>query len=360
MSKLITSVLAVLVALLIAVSPALGASAVVYRHGSTGDKNIALTFDDGWNVSACQSILDTLRTQHVAATFFPYSDALTMHPNSAAFWHSVAAYGYPIADHSQTHPNMTTLSYAAQVAQLQNSTAKVLAVTGVPILPIFRPPGGNYNADTLRAAADTGFNTVLLWNVSDGDTAMSNISQEIAAAETGGNGSVILMHCGPGTTPSVVPSVIAYYRAKGFNFVTVGEMFGVPYAGPAMSFAPGPIPPIPTLPPTPAPMPKPTPKPTLAPTPIPTPTATPTPTLTPTETPTAPPTATPSPVPTPSPTMTPSPSPSVSALVVADTATPGTTETNSTWILLGAAFVLLALAAGGLLLWHYRHRKLTS
>jgi peptidoglycan/xylan/chitin deacetylase (PgdA/CDA1 family) len=371
MSKLISSGLAVLIALLLAVSPALGASAAIYKHGPTDTKNIALTFDDGWNVGACQSIFDTLRTQHVAATFFPYSNALTMHGNSAAFWHSVATAGYPIADHSQTHPNMTTLSYAAQVAQLQNSAAKILAITGVPVLPIFRPPGGSYNADTLRAAAETGFNTVLLWDVSDGDTSITNIPQEIANAETGGNGSVILMHCGPATTPSVVPSVIAYYRAKGFNFVTVGEMFGVPYAGPPMSFAPGPIPPIPTPPPAPtkAPTPLPTPAPTPTPTPVPTPTPAPTEALTPTPTATPTPTEAPTPTPTatPSPTATPTtpsfslvPSPLLSASpLVLDgaTTTPGTVDT-ALWVVLGILLLCLGLVAGGLLFWHYRHRKL--
>ena len=346
-STLVSSGLAVLIALLVAVSPAYAASATVYSHGPRGNKSIALTFDDGWNVGACQSIFNTLRSQHVAATFFPYSDALTMHGNSAAFWRSVAAAGYPIADHSQTHPNMTTLSYTAQVAQLQNSAAKVLSVTGVPVLPIFRPPGGSYNADTLRAAAATGFNTVLLWDTSDEDTATTDIRQEIADAEKGSNGAVILMHCGPATTPSVVPSVIAYYRAKGFNFVTVGQMFGVPYAGPPMSFAPGPIPPIPTLPP--APTKAPTPKPTVA------PTATPTPT----ETPTAAPTASPSPTATPSPIMTPSPAPSASALVATLRPSPRPAEASPVWIWLGILLFLAGAAAVGLLLWHYRHRKRT-
>jgi peptidoglycan/xylan/chitin deacetylase (PgdA/CDA1 family) len=305
MRRLVASFLAIASAFLIASAPALAASATVYSHGSRGSKVIALTFDDGWNVVACQTIFNTLRSQHVAATFFPYSDALTLHSTSPAFWRAVAAAGYPIADHSQTHPNMTALSYDAQLAQLTNSADQVLAVTGVPVLRIFRPPGGNYNATTLRAAGDAGFDTVLLWDTSDGDTATTNVALEIANAEKGTDGSVVLMHCGPATTPSVLPAVIAYYRAAGFEFVTVGQMFGVPYAGPPMSFAPGPIPPIKTpAPATPKPAPKPTPKPTLA------PTSPPTPTPSPSDTPTPVPSDTPTPAPSVILTAIPSPLPS--------------------------------------------------
>jgi peptidoglycan/xylan/chitin deacetylase (PgdA/CDA1 family) len=271
----------------------MAAGATVYRHGPQSSKTIALTFDDGWNIVACQSILDTLRAQRVPATFFPYSSAMTMHSGSPAFWRSVAAAGYPIADHSQTHPNMASLSYDAQLAQLQNSAAAVLSITGVPVLPVFRPPGGNYNADTLAAAAAAGFGTVLLWDTSDNDTATSDIGAEIAAAEKGVDGSVVLMHCGPSTTPTVVPDVIAYYRALGFTFVTVADMFGIPYAGPPISFGPGQPAPKSTAAPTPPPAPTPTPSPAPSPTPMPT--------------------ATPSPAESPSPSATPTPEPGVPA-----------------------------------------------
>ena len=348
MNRLGASILAIVCVLMIAASPALAVSATVYRHGSTSSKTIALTFDDGWNVGACQSIFNTLRSQHVPATFFPYSAAMTLHSNSRAFWRSVAKAGYPIADHSQTHPNMTRLSYASQLAQLQNSAAQVLSITGVPILPVFRPPGGSYNADTLRAAAAAGFNTVLLWDTSDEDTAISDIHKEIADAERGTNGSVILMHCGPSTTPYVVPDVIKFYRDRGFTFVTVAQMFGVPYAGPPISFAAGPIPPIKTAPPAPKPTKVPTSPPTAAPTAT---TVIPTPASTPIVTPTTTIAPTSAATQIPSPTMTLSPATSIGATASLSPVTPsGPSPSNNNridgaimlGILLSIAFAALA------------------
>ena len=302
MIKWASATIAALGILLLAVAPVFAASAPVARAGSGAGKTIALTFDDGWNVDACQSIFHTLQVQHVPATFFPYSTALTMHGNSASFWRSVAQAGYPIGSHSQTHPNMTKLSYADQLAQLNNSAADVLRVTGVPVLPVFRPPGGNYNSDTLVAASAAGYQLVLNWDTSDADTSTQDIPAEIAAAEKGGAGSVVLMHCGPATTPYVVPDVIAYYRARGFTFVTVATMFNLPYAGPAMRFAPGAVPPIATYAPPP-------PVKTAPPTPIVTPSASAPASSHPSPSSTF--SASPSVSPRPSPSSPPSPSPSM-------------------------------------------------
>jgi len=235
MKKLLIPILA-LCLLLLGASPVLGASASVVRHGPTNQKVIALTFDDGYSVYNCQKIFNTLKADHVVATFFPYSAAMSLHGNSHAFWRSVAQAGYPIANHSWTHPNMTRLSYAAQLAQIQTAAAQELAITGVPMLPVFRPPGGSYNANTLAAASAAGFKTVLLWDTSDADTEIYNIPKEIASAERGTSGSVVLMYCGPNSTPYVLPAVIAYYRAHGFTFVTVGQLFNIPWSGPPVSF----------------------------------------------------------------------------------------------------------------------------
>jgi hypothetical protein len=59
------------------------------------------------------------------------------------------------------------------------------------------------------------------------------------AAEQGTNGSVVLMHCGPNVTPYLLPDVIASYRARGFRFVTVAQLLGVPWsAGPTRVVTP--------------------------------------------------------------------------------------------------------------------------
>ncbi|MFH0751483.1 MAG: hypothetical protein V2B17_06575, partial [Chloroflexota bacterium] len=44
-------------------------------------------------------------------------------------------------------------------------------------------------------------------------------------------GSIVLLHAGPAVTPRALPAIIARYRARGFQFVTVPELLGAPRAG---------------------------------------------------------------------------------------------------------------------------------
>jgi hypothetical protein len=80
------------------------------------------------------------------------------------------------------------------------------------------------------------------------------------AAEHGTNGSVILMHCGPSSTPTFLGSVIDYYRSRGFGFVTVPQLLSGKV--PATAFAATPPPPPPPPPATPPPQPPQVPAPT--------------------------------------------------------------------------------------------------
>ena len=203
----------------------------VVSHGPRSQPVIALTFDDGVSPANCRRILATLVEQHVPATFFPLAEAMSLDP---AFWRLVAAVGDPIGDHTYSHPQLPALSLAGQFAEIDRGRRVAEAILGRPLLRVFRPPYGAYNAATLSAAARAGFGTMLLWDVSDRSTSpTASLAKMRWAAEQGTNGSVVLMHCGPNVTPYLLPDVIASYRARGFRFVTVAQLLGVPWsAGP--------------------------------------------------------------------------------------------------------------------------------
>ena len=217
--------------LLLAVSGSSARAAGSAAQVSSGPRNlkqVALTFDDGSSPANCRRILAELVTAGAPATFFPIAAAMDLDP---AFWRLVADLGYPIGDHTLTHPQMPSLSYSAQVHQLAASRAIVESTIGRKMLNVFRPPYGAWNAATLRAAEATGFPTVITWDVSDRDTSpQGSLKEMLAAADRGTNGSVILMHCGPNATPYLLPSIIDHYRSLGFRFVTVPQLLGLPWS----------------------------------------------------------------------------------------------------------------------------------
>jgi len=193
-------------------------------HGSRDTALIALTIDDDWSAARVGSIFDTLQRASVAATFFPYANATRSDPG---LWCAITAAGYPYANHTRSHPLMTRLAPDAQAAEIIEARAILEEMTGVPMLPVFRPPYGAYDAGLLDVARASGFPTVLLWDTSDADTAARATSaQLVQAAMRGMNGSVLLTHGGPRLTPLILPTVIALYRDLGFRFVTVPEMLG--------------------------------------------------------------------------------------------------------------------------------------
>jgi peptidoglycan/xylan/chitin deacetylase (PgdA/CDA1 family) len=212
----------------------------VAAHGPRNVHEVALTFDDGISPQNCRRILAILVTRGVPATFFPVGQAMRLDP---AFWRLVAEAGYPVGDHTMTHPQLPALSGTAQLAQIDDMRRLGESILGRPLLRVVRPPSGAYDPATLAAAAKAGFGTALLWDTSDRDTSpQGTVAEMLAAGERGTNGSVVLLHCGPNATPHLLASLIDDYRARGFRFVTVPQLLGVPWsAGPTRHVTPAEI-----------------------------------------------------------------------------------------------------------------------
>ncbi len=205
-------------------------------HGSRAVKAVALTIDDCDNKAAVSALLGILQAQHVNATFFCIGKVVAADPK---FWANWAKAGYPMANHTYEHTNLNLKSYATVVAELRKDNTVVSRIIGRPLLPVLRPMGGNYDATVLAAAAAAGERLVLNWDVSVCDTSAvygggkvpsataRYLSDLIKNGERGGNGAVILMHAKGPYTQQALPSIIAWYKAHGFRFETVGQMFGL-------------------------------------------------------------------------------------------------------------------------------------
>ena len=219
------------VLLSVAASVARAAAAAPVFHGPRDQRVIALTIDDGWSPGRTRAIFDIFERLGVAATFFPYAEAAEL---DRGLWRAIADAGYPIGNHSRSHPVMTTLGPEARAAELVEARAVIETMTGRAMLPVFRPPYGAFDPALVALAANLGFPTVLLWDTSDADTSrQATPEQLIARALRGQAGSVLLAHGGPALTPLILPTVIARYRDLGFRFVSVPELLGLawPAAG---------------------------------------------------------------------------------------------------------------------------------
>jgi peptidoglycan-N-acetylglucosamine deacetylase len=196
------------------------------RHGPRTDRVVALTFDDGWSPTTLRQIYRILVRERVPATFFVTGIYVQRAP---ALWRQIAAAGFPLANHSYLHRDTRDLSARDEAKDLAMTRDVVEKATGRAMLPYYRPPYGARSPETDRRAASAGFPYVILWDTTAADTVRRpTVSGVVRTASAGRSGSIVLLHAGPSVTPRALPAIIARYRARGFQFVTLPELLGVP------------------------------------------------------------------------------------------------------------------------------------
>lgn len=123
----------------------------------TRDKVVFLTFDDG--AERDPRFVDLVRELRLPVSVF-LTDSV-VGPGYAHFAR-LRAVGASVQNHTLDHPYLPGLSYAGQRAEICGQQEKLKQRFGLrPRL--FRPPYGDYDDDTLRAAADCGIAAVVLW-----------------------------------------------------------------------------------------------------------------------------------------------------------------------------------------------------
>ncbi|MFJ6781676.1 polysaccharide deacetylase family protein [Streptomyces yangpuensis] len=127
-----------------------------------GEKIVFLTFDDG-------AEKDPELLKMAADLKLPISMFLTDSVASSDYGHFEKlrdnGSASTVNNHTLTHPNLRTLSFEAQKKEICGQQDKLEKRFGQRP-PLFRPPFGNYNDDTLRAASECGVSSILLWKVS--------------------------------------------------------------------------------------------------------------------------------------------------------------------------------------------------
>jgi peptidoglycan/xylan/chitin deacetylase (PgdA/CDA1 family) len=118
---------------------------------------VTLTFDDG---RVSQGVVDGLLAGHrMQGTFFIITRAVNTGSDPESLtWaeiHQLAADGNEIAGHTRTHPDLPTLSAAAQVAEICGSRQDLLAQGFDPVS--FAYPYGDYTAATEQIVRQCGY-----------------------------------------------------------------------------------------------------------------------------------------------------------------------------------------------------------
>ena len=187
-------------------------------------KVVALTFDAAYDPTPLAGILATLTSERVPATFFLTGEFIRDFPKPVA---AIVAGGYPIGNHSYSHPDFATLDAAAIESQLTRTSALIRQAGAADPRPLFRPPFGSRDARILSILADQGYVSVY-WTIDtlDWKTDRSGAQIRQAVLDKLQPGAIILMHVGGKATAGILPTLIHDLRARGYGFVDLRTALG--------------------------------------------------------------------------------------------------------------------------------------
>ena len=159
----------------------------VLTHIDTSDPVVFITIDDGFDKDP--RVLDVLKNRHVPATAFLTVDAVRTKPGYFTSVQKIT--GQSVQNHSVSHPHLSRLGLEAQTREICDAADELKGFYGSrPWL--FRPPYGDYDETTRKAAAACGMKALVLWDVS-----LPHAVLRYASGSVLHRGDIILIHWRP-------------------------------------------------------------------------------------------------------------------------------------------------------------------
>lgn len=179
-------------------------------------KKVALTFDDGPG-RYTDELLEALRERGVKATFFVIGKNIEGREDTIRTMYED---GHLIGNHTYSHVELTKISSAAALEELERTNALLLELTGER--PEFvRPPYGEWN-EMLGSEAQM---IPVMWDIDPLDWKYQNCEQVAACVLSDvEEGDIILLHDIYRSSVYAAVEIIDALLEEGYEFVTVDEL----------------------------------------------------------------------------------------------------------------------------------------
>lgn len=195
-----------------------------YYADLSGEKNIYLTFDNGYEQGYTAHILDVLKEENVPATFFVTGHYVESEPELIK---RMVDEGHIIGNHSDTHPDFTRLSKEDIKRELDYVKEQVAKLTNQKEMHYLRPPRGTFNEKTLQWTSELGYFHIF-WSLAflDWKTkeqkgwkyAYEQIMEQIHP------GAIILLHTVSSDNAESLSQVIKDLKEEGYQFKSLDDL----------------------------------------------------------------------------------------------------------------------------------------
>ncbi|MCM1194794.1 MAG: polysaccharide deacetylase family protein [Corallococcus sp.] len=191
-------------------------NAPVYR--GSGLNKVSLMFNVYWGTEYLDDILSIFDKYGFKTTFFVGGSWVAQYPEVLQ---KIVEHGHEVGNHGYYHKEHGKLSYTDNELEINACGKTVFECVGVD-MKLFAPPGGDFSSDTLNAAKNNGYKTIMWsrdtidWRDKDSGVIFSR------ATKNTDSGELILMHPTRHTL-AALDKIISFYVEKGFSVVPVSE-----------------------------------------------------------------------------------------------------------------------------------------
>lgn len=181
------------------------------------EKKIAITFDDGPNLTYTPGLLQGLRERNVKATFFVIGKNAAEHPELIM---EMKKDGHLIGNHTYNHIQLNDTNREVFKEELKKSSETIKNITGEDTLYV-RPPYGSWDKDFEKELNMFP----VLWDIDPRDWCSNDAGKivETVLSQAEEN-SIILLHDQYDTSVAAAFAIIDKLKEEGYQFVTVDEI----------------------------------------------------------------------------------------------------------------------------------------
>ncbi|MFC8500922.1 polysaccharide deacetylase family protein [Pedococcus sp. NPDC057267] len=199
----------------------------LYRLPGTTD-HVALTIDDGTDEAVLAAYARLARDTGLRLTFFCNGINPSWTEHADLLRPLVDDNQVFIANHTWSHPNLTTLSQHRIAEEVQRNERFLRHTYGISGRPFLRPPFGFHNPRVDAQLAALGYPAVTLWWGSLGDATVETPAAIIANATAWLlPGRIVIGHANHPPVMKVYGQLVEIIRSRRLQPVHLGDVFEV-------------------------------------------------------------------------------------------------------------------------------------
>ncbi len=180
------------------------------------EKNICITFDEGYENGYTSQILDTLKSKNVKAVFFITYDYAKSNKELVK---RMIDEGHTVGNHTYNHPSLPTVSADRVKSEISRLHDYIKQEFGYE-MTLFRAPMGEFSEKTLAITQSLEYKSIF-WSFAYKDYDTNAQPENQAAYEritkAAHNGGIFLLHAVSKTNAEILGNVIDNFKNQGYS-----------------------------------------------------------------------------------------------------------------------------------------------